>query len=474
VVLDKNDNIASEQELSEDLLAITTVFVARHRGSCSAQNRRKRKRERLEAQDSETSEDERSEREAKSQEESEQKEKVPAGKSFKIRLYPTSKQKTVLLQWFGAARWTYNQCVAYWRSDQLDKKYNKKHLRSLFLNDTAVTQQSTPELQTKMKDIFVSTPYDIRDEGMNDFLKAIKTSNVLKKNGRVKQYGFKFRSRKDRSQSIGIGHKHWKNGSCFTSFFGKDPIPSAEEYPSCKYDMRMTMDNLGQFYLCIPQPLELKDDNQVPIDTEYGNILSLDPGVRTFQTGYDPSGKVIEFSKGDKGRIVRLCHHMDNLQSRIDLCKNARKSRRMKRALVRMQHRIRNLVDEMHKKLVSFMVRNYRVILLPDFNTSQMVVRGARKIRSKTVRSMLTWSHYRFKQRLLNKTREHLYCKVLIVTEEYTSKTCGVCGHIHQKLGGSKVFKCPSCRGVTDRDVNGARNILIKFLTEFNNAAWKG
>jgi hypothetical protein len=32
--------------------------------------------------------------------------------------------------------------------------------------------------------------------------------------------------------------------------------------------------------------------------------------------------------------------------------------------------------------------------------------------------------------------------------------------------GGSKVFKCPSCSWQIDRDINGARNILIRFLSE--------
>ena len=36
-------------------------------------------------------------------------------------------------------------------------------------------------------------------------------------------------------------------------------------------------------------------------------MISLDPGVRTFMTGYDPSG-----------RIYRLCHAYDKLQSKRD------------------------------------------------------------------------------------------------------------------------------------------------------------
>ena len=51
-----------------------------------------------------------------------------------------------------------------------------------------------------------------------------------------------------------------------------------------------------------------------------------------------------------------------------------------------------------------------------------------------------------------------------VVTEEYTSKTCGACGHLHDKLGGNKRFRCPKCNALFDRDWNAARNILIKFL----------
>jgi putative transposase len=94
-----------------------------------------------------------------------------------------------------------------------------------------------------------------------------------------------------------------------------------------------------------------------------------------------------------------------------------------------------------------------------------MVKRAKRKIGSKTARAMLTWSHYQFKQRLLDKTKEYPWCKIQIVDEDYTSKTCGYCGNIHQKLGSNKTFKCPTCKKEVDRDINGARNILLRFLT---------
>jgi transposase len=40
------------------------------------------------------------------------------------------------------------------------------------------------------------------------------------------------------------------------------------------------------------------------------------------------------------------------------------------------------------------------------------------------------------------------------------------CGHNHDKLGGSKTFKCPNCGDEHDRDWGGARNIMIRALRD--------
>ena len=77
---------------------------------------------------------------------------------------------------------------------------------------------------------------------------------------------------------------------------------------------------------------------------------------------------------------------------------------------------------------------------------------------------MLSLKHYRFQQRLKDKIEEYPGKKLHICTEEYTSKTCTNCGVIKNSLGGNEVFKCKNCSLIIDRDINGARNILIKNL----------
>src|SRR6185437_8176420 len=96
--------------------------------------------------------------------------------------------------------------------------------------------------------------------------------------------------------------------------------------------------------------------------------------------------------------------------------------------MLRIHKRIRCLVNDCHYKLAKWLCQNYRIILLPEFKTQGMVRREKWRIRSKTARMMLTWSHFQFHQFLLHKIREYPWCQV-----------------IHQKLSESKVFRYPSC-----------------------------
>jgi putative transposase len=204
-------------------------------------------------------------------------------------------------------------------------------------------------------------------------------------------------------------------------------------------------------------------------------IVSIDPGIRTFATLYDPSGIHIEWAPNDYNRIRNFCRHIDDLTSRINQKRPndptrfllpSKKRYRMGKALTKMRFRVKNWVKENHNKLTKYLCENYNVILLPDFQTSKMVKRSKRRLNSKTFRSLQTWSHYDFKLRLHNKAEQHDWTQVIKVTEEYTSKTCGRCGNIHQKLGGNKTFECPNCGWKVDRDLNGARNILLKWILE--------
>ena len=89
-------------------------------------------------------------------------------------------------------------------------------------------------------------------------------------------------------QSIAILSKHWGKTRGEFAFLHK--MKSSEPLPvNLGYDSRLVMNRLGEFYLCVPMPLDVRAESQGPAESDVG-VISLDPGIRTFMTGYDPSG----------------------------------------------------------------------------------------------------------------------------------------------------------------------------------------
>jgi putative transposase len=118
-----------------------------------------------------------------------------------------------------------------------------------------------------------------------------------------------------------------------------------------------------------------------------------------------------------------------------------------------------NLINELHFKTASYLTDNYKTIILPTFESQKMTKNSKRR---QANRNLLELQHYKFKERLKEKCLQR-YCKLHICTEEYTSKTCGRCGKL-EALKNYDVFECYQCGIKIDRDTNGARNIMLKYL----------
>jgi putative transposase len=264
-----------------------------------------------------------------------------------------------------------------------------------------------------------------------------------------------FKSSRAYSQVIKFKAGNYKNGTWYGKTTRKLPFSAKQPIPTeCIYGTQLVYQK-GKWFGCFPEYLPTEPSKE-------SRVIALDPGSRAFITGYDGE-TVLEVGKKDIGRINRLCSHLDQLMSKISQSKSKRQRYKQRQAATRIREKIRNLVKDLHNKTASFLINNYKVIFLPTFETSQMVLKQQRKIRSKTARNMLTWSHFRFTQHLIQMAARN-NCIVIRCNESYTSKVCPECGTIHEKLGGSKVFKCPCCGYKALRDANGARNIMIRAL----------
>ena len=110
-------------------------------------------------------------------------------------------------------------------------------------------------------------------------------------------------------------------------------------------------------------------------------VYSLDPGIRTFATVFGSDGKIFEFGKGDCGRFHKIALSIDKLQSKCDQKSTNHKRRySYKKAIRRLQIKIQNLRKDLHHKLSKFLCENYQIILLPEFNSQNIVKKFKRKI----------------------------------------------------------------------------------------------
>jgi len=368
----------------------------------------------------------------------------------KVRIFPTESEQTMLKKWLGTHRWSYNRCVAMVKNNN---GTNKQGYRDAITKQDARCFVDDPLLKWVFE-----TPQMVRDDAICEFMSAVSSNHALKR----KNPSYKFRSKKDKSQVFHVPSRDYNRlGGMFK--FLKD-IKASEDLSYAEHTVGFQKTWLNEWYILVPVKREVPPPENLP-----KRVISIDPGVRTFVTCYDTDGYVSEWGKADLSRIYRLCRDADDLQSRTyttkDVHVTAKQRRNRKKAFRRIYRTIHNLVDELHKKVINWLVHMDAVILLPVFETSKMAKRSKRKLNSKTARGMLTWSHFRFRQRLLNKIYDWPTTKVVLVNEAYTSKTCGCCGFIHQKLSSNKLFKCPQCGFTCDRDFNGARNILLRYLS---------
>nr|QYA18551.1 RuvC-like nuclease Rnase H fold [Clandestinovirus] len=230
----------------------------------------------------------------------------------------------------------------------------------------------------------------------------------------------------------------------------------------------------GEYFLLVPV-----EHHHTPTETPKHQVVSIDPGVRTFATCYSPTGGIGKLPTGGEIGLKKRYLRIDRIQSALTKIKSMKMEERrtngyktkninrMNKKIHRLWMEIENSKHHMHYNTIKFLLSNFEKVIVPDFNPHEMSVKQTSILNKGTKRAMFCWGHGEFRQRL--KTKASLMGRdgdIIITTEEYTSKTCGCCGQIRWDLGSDKKFECSGCGSKLDRDVNGARNILLKYITE--------
>ena len=400
-------------------------------------------------------------------------------KSRTYQIYPNKKQQKKIFKWMFECRKIYDFCVTLHNFDSsiINLDYTKT---KLVIFKACYDNNKKP------------VPYDILTDEVRSFCSNLKSCITNLKNNNINY--FKLTNKNiNKSQSILIPSKSINKKGIFINSLGDMKGFENIDVKNINGDSRLIYNKITKkFYLKCPQYFNLIKINNRK------EIVALDPGEKIFMTyyslnnsgmiGYNIKNKILKY----ESKIRKLQRAM----SKKSTLKKIRNHKKLKIKLNKYYTKIKNTVKELHNKTALYLVKNYNKILLPSFNTSNMMkTYGKKYIKnklkelnnaspekkkkemtkiykhkrlSKRVKFVLNQlGHYKFKQHLVNKCNEY-GCELKIVTEEYTSQCCSRCGILSDKYI-NRLKMCPLCNLSIDRDLNGSRNILIKnSLGNFN------
>ena len=400
-------------------------------------------------------------------------------RSVQIKLFLNVEQKRMMKIIIGTYRYFYNRTI------QFVNNYNKKKNTTNFLVDPKdvtsiikikiIDKCSIYSLYTARKYlkqkypmwIDENFPSHLIDQAISEAL--INTLTNIKKYKKTgKKFQMAFKSKNNIYQTINLEKSmvSGKTNSIFGGFKSNRKLIFKNLKTSEKINKYDYCGSSLTYHSVLSEyTLNLGINKETIKNHEKDQICAGDLGVRTFLTLYD-SEKVTCIGNKCMEKIYKKCKEVDIIQSRISRKSyydgdiiyemNAERKRNLRKAMHRRIKEIRNLRNELHNKTINYLVKNYSKIIISPFEIQEMV----KDLNSKVARNMYTLSFYTFKKKLEAKCEEK-NVSLIIKSECFTSKTCTGCGKI-QNLGKDRVYKCKGCKIKIERDVNGARNILLK------------
>jgi len=134
------------------------------------------------------------------------------------------------------------------------------------------------------------------------------------------------------------------------------------------------------------------------------------------------------------------------------------KDKLYKKLVEKNGNKIRNKIEDLHKKLSVFLVRNYNEIIIGKMSTKSMVSNEKSNIREITKRMLMTLQFYKFNETLKNMADKYK-SKVVFINEYKTSMTCHNCKNEKKDLKGNHEYECNKCHIKLGRDINASINI---------------
>lgn len=363
--------------------------------------------------------------------------------SRKIRLCPTKEQETFFIEFANTARFAYNESLAYRKTEYekgnaVGQRECIKHLQDLKYSGDFDWLLKIPEAVTKqaIKDL---------DAAYKKFFKEHKGFPKFHRKGKTP---LSFYQRIDRFKQIDDTHIK-VTGIKAPVKCHKCKIPENAVNTRIKYD--------GKYWY-----LTYAYEKQIKKKALTSKALGVDLGIKEYMVCSDGT---VYANINKSERICRLEKRKKRLQRKLsrkyEMNKQGRKFvkteniEKLEQKIRLIDRKLANIRDTyIHTVTKQLMLKRSKAIVLEDLDVSGMM---KNKHLSHAI-SQQCW----YKTRRYVTYKAELYgIPVIIADKRYpSSKKCSQCGHIKKNLKLSdRVYECPVCKAVLDRDYNASFNL---------------
>ena len=368
--------------------------------------------------------------------------------SKKVRLLPTKEQEQKMWQSVGSARFVYN-----WTLNR--QKVNYKN-GGKFIQDG--------ELRKELTQLKKGSLSWLNEVSNNVAKQAVKDCCIAYKKFFKKLSGKpKFKSKKKSRSSFyndPIKLKVKENKSVLLEKIGW--VKTSEQLPICKYmNPRITYDN-KYWYISVGVEINIKKEELT--DISLGIDLGLkDLAICSNGNIYKNINKIKIVKKLEKklkrkqkqcSKKYKLNKTMKGESCQFNKTKNICKIEDTIKLLHRKLNNIRN--NYIHQVTTSIVKTKPYKIVIEDLNISGLM---KNKYLSKVIQKQC---FYKFRKYITYKSE--LNGIELVIANRFfpSSKTCSQCGSVKLDLKlKDRIYKCPHCGAIIDRDLNAAINLSM-------------
>ncbi|MBD2127596.1 transposase [Microcoleus sp. ZQ-A2] len=360
-------------------------------------------------------------------------------KAYRYRFYPTLEQEQLLRRTLGCVRLVYNKALHirtegwYGHTERIDYKQTSAML-------TNWKQQEDLQFLSEVS----SVPLQ---QGLRNLQKAFTNFWA----GRAKYPNFK-KKRSGGSAEFTRAAFKWKDGQLWLAKCS-EPLPirwsrvlSDGGVPST---VTVKLDASGRWFVSL-----LFYDHTVKALPQINKTVGIDAGITSLIATSD--GEKIVNPKHFKRLRYKLRQAQKALSRKVKGSNNREKARR---EVARVQSSIADARKDFLHKLTTRLVRENQTIAVEDLAVKNMMKNH------KLAQAIADASWSELVHQLEYKCQ--WYGRTLVKIDRWfpSSKRCGNCGHVVDKLPlDIREWDCPECGTHHDRDINAANNILAAGL----------